>query len=195
MTFTISAKNFQGVNEELEVRRELPPGWFSSENIATYRRLIGHVPFGGIIAEIGNSRGRSLCAVSDLLRATKITVVAVDTFDDDDAIEADFKYNLFCFGILDQVSVNRSMSSLGAKLVADGSLDLIFLDADHSYEAVKTDIDAWARKVRDGGFIGGHDYQLDHPGVIRAVNESYGDKVTLESNVWFVKILRQSNPR
>ncbi len=56
-------------------------------------------------------------------------------------------------------------------------LDWVWLDGDHSYEAVKSDLDALARIVKPGGYIVGDDYLLDWwgDGVIRAVNEFSSD--------------------
>jgi len=45
-----------------------------------------------------------------------------------------------------------------AKLLADESLDLVFLDADHTYNAVLADLRAWFPKVRPGGVLSGHDF-------------------------------------
>ncbi len=62
-----------------------------------------------------------------------------------------------------------------AKTIPDGSLDFVFIDADHSYEAVKADIAAWAPKVRHMGIVAGHDYYVFESSgkddVIRAVDE------------------------
>ena len=54
----------------------------------------------------------------------------------------------------------------------DGGFDWVYIDADHHYENVKRDIEAWYPKVRAGGIVAGHDYvdYLDM-GVIQAVNE------------------------
>lgn len=52
----------------------------------------------------------------------------------------------------------RSDSAAAAACVADGCLDFVFLDADHSYTGVRQDIDAWWPKLRPGGLLGGHDY-------------------------------------
>ena len=49
---------------------------------------------------------------------------------------------------------------------------LVFLDADHSYEATAADIE-WARSV-GAEVVCGHDYQPDWPGVIQAVDEAGG---------------------
>lgn len=49
-----------------------------------------------------------------------------------------------------------------ASMVPDGSLDFVFIDADHSYEGVRGDIRAWLPKLRGDGVLGGHDY--DHEG-------------------------------
>lgn len=59
-------------------------------------------------------------------------------------------------------------SKQAASSICDGDLDFVFIDADHSFEAVCADIKAWLPKVRQGGFITGHDYDMD--GVRQAVN-------------------------
>lgn len=53
-------------------------------------------------------------------------------------------------------------------------LDFVYIDADHSYRGVRKDLCTWFGKVRDGGIIGGHDY--DHPnfpGVKKAIDEFF----------------------
>jgi hypothetical protein len=49
-------------------------------------------------------------------------------------------------------------------------LDFIYLDGDHSYEAVKADLDYWWPRLNNGGVIGGHDFG-SWLGVVRAVTE------------------------
>lgn len=87
-------------------------------------------------------------------------------------------------------------SSEAAGMVPDGSLDLVFLDADHSYEGVKADLAAWAPKVKRGGWIGGHDYRNTEPaydfsGVERAVTEwAAATDATVEADrnfTWFAR--------
>ena len=74
-----------------------------------------------------------------------------------------------------------------ASEIEDGSLDFVFIDADHSYESVRRDIDAWRSKVRPGGWFGGHDYNRKFPGVVRAVNFVFGRSViTLPGSIWSV---------
>ena len=57
----------------------------------------------------------------------------------------------------------RTTSLQGSKLYEDNSIDFVFIDAGHSYVDVITDINSWFPKVKQGGFIGGHDY--GHPWV------------------------------
>lgn len=55
----------------------------------------------------------------------------------------------------------RLLSGEAASLVDDGSVDFCYLDADHSYEAVRQDLRFWYSKVAGGGVLAGHDYILD----------------------------------
>ena len=60
-----------------------------------------------------------------------------------------------------------------AQCVADGSLDFVFVDSDHSEAGTLEAIDAWWSKLRPGGLMAGHD--LDYPGfpgVRRAVEST-----------------------
>lgn len=59
-----------------------------------------------------------------------------------------------------------------------GTIDLVFVDGDHSYESAKSDIISWLPHVRTGGIIAVHDYfTVDQkegalfPGVKKAVDE------------------------
>lgn len=54
-----------------------------------------------------------------------------------------------------------------------GTLDLVFIDGDHSYASVKDDILLWAPKVRPGGIVAGHDYHcMAWEDVGKAVHEA-----------------------
>lgn len=55
--------------------------------------------------------------------------------------------------------------------IPDNSLDAVFIDADHSYEAVTKDLNFWWKKLKIGGWLLGDDYKSCHPGTTRAVDE------------------------
>jgi predicted O-methyltransferase YrrM len=51
------------------------------------------------------------------------------------------------------------MASLdAAATVPDGSLDFVYIDANHGDAFVTADLEAWVPKVRRGGVVSGHDY-------------------------------------
>ena len=60
---------------------------------------------------------------------------------------------------------------------------MVFIDADHSYEAAKTDI-LWACE-REVPVIVGHDYQPSlHQAVVGAVDEQFCGRFDLFGSVW-----------
>ena len=89
-----------------------------------------------------------------------------------------------------------------APLLPDESLDLVFIDGDHTYEGCKADISNYYAKVKPGGFIAGHDYENDEfkfgQMVKRAVDEfveSNGLVLDLGENMtWFARKPNQGNP-
>lgn len=80
--------------------------------------------------------------------------------------------------------VHWTTTADAAALVPDRWADFVFVDAGHSYHAVKKDIALWQAKVRRGGWFGGHDYHPAHPGVIRAVDEAFGTVDRLPGHIW-----------
>jgi len=69
----------------------------------------------------------------------------------------------------DRIKVYKGWTHEVVREFKDYSLDFVFIDADHSYEAVKRDILDWRPKVCPGGFVMGHDIQEE--GVQKAVTE------------------------
>lgn len=49
--------------------------------------------------------------------------------------------------------------------------DLLYVDGDHSYEAVCSDMARWGTRVRDGGLVVLDDYHWSWPGKVRWVKE------------------------
>jgi len=71
-----------------------------------------------------------------------------------------------------RVVVHRAASLQAVREFADGSLDWVFLDANHGYKGMKQDLEAYHPKVKPGGYIRGHDYtDAKGYGVIQAVDE------------------------
>lgn len=61
------------------------------------------------------------------------------------------------------------------KTLQDESIDMVYIDAIHTYEAVIQDIKMWYPKVKLDGYLLGHDYKnKHHPGVEKAVHNIIG---------------------
>lgn len=78
-------------------------------------------------------------------------------------------------------------TSQAASLVDNDLFDFVFLDAGRKYGCVRSDLRLWWQKVRVGGWFGGRAYSLDHPGVVNAVNDRFGERVFNHGySVWSV---------
>lgn len=96
----------------------------------------------------------------------------------------------------DRVTILALPSVDAALRIADQSCDLVFIDADHSYSGVSSDLAAWAAKVKPDGYIGGHDYNnpsaMFRFGVNVAVDEFVAQNnlalETDDNHTWFCRM-------
>jgi predicted O-methyltransferase YrrM len=79
----------------------------------------------------------------------------------------------------------EAKSEVAADRIADNSLDLVFIDANHSYDYVKKDIIKYTPKLKESGMLTGHD--IDYPGVNQAVNEMIEHYDVGPNYVWIKK--------
>jgi len=163
------------------------------------------------VAEIGVLRGK---ATRNIFRSPAINVikdyVAIDPWREWKSQNAsspglrkytqkywdnDYKAVLKYMQWFPQLRVMKLPSLEAAPLFKDGYFDLVFIDGDHSYDAVIADIKAWIPKVRNGGILCGHDYEpvskekKSWQDVIHAVDDFFGDKKSiLPGTVWAVEV-------
>lgn len=81
----------------------------------------------------------------------------------------------------DRANLIYCTSDLGATYIK-GKVDFVFIDADHTTEAVKQDIGVWRYKLRERGALIGHDFNW--PSVRRAVDSTLGIVTHLPDNLW-----------
>lgn len=172
--------------------------YFSYPNL--YSNMVNRFPSGSHFVEIGSWRGRSAAFMGvEIHNSNKnIKFDAIDpwegwtsdTYDyrDDSSyneslkknidVDKDWLYKDFLKNTLPVshiVNPIRKPSTVAAEEYQNESLEFVFIDGDHSYESVKEDILAWLPKVKRGGILAGHDYTVDWPGTIKAVNETIGN--------------------
>ena len=74
--------------------------------------------------------------------------------------------------------VGDSAESVGG---VSHQVDCVFIDADHSHDAVVKDINTWFPKVKSGGVICGHDFKE----VESAIRATIGDCEQAGHSIWF----------
>ena len=147
-------------------------------------------------AEIGVRGG---VTISHLLKTfTELVMYAVDPWEHqpgalEDYTKWDFddiykKYQDRVFGCEDRIIELKEYSVSASSNVADGSLDFVFIDAQHDYKSVRQDIIAWMPKVKKGGIVSGHDYQRKFSGVMQAVDELLPGRKTGLETCWYCPV-------
>jgi predicted O-methyltransferase YrrM len=152
-------------------------GLFDFERFYTW--LAEVIPQGGKFIEIGVYRGRSVCFLA--ARRPDIEFTLIDPFVDDNPFAAVFNHEQMTGDesirriktLIPNSIILRSTSEAAAFALPDEAYDAVFIDGDHGHESVMKDLVLYTSKIKRGGIVSGHDYSMDCPGVIRAVNEFY----------------------
>ena len=179
--------------------------WFNYQNL--YTRFVNEFNDGARFVEVGCWKGKSISywAVEIINSGKNITIDAVDTWKgsmehvNDKHVIEDTLYELFLSNIAPVshvINPIRLSSVEASNRYEDNSLDVVFIDAEHDYENVGRDIKCWLPKVKQGGYIAGHDYHPTWTGVCKAVDEIFKSvQVTehLKEHCWVYKIGEQTN--
>ncbi|NUM53997.1 MAG: class I SAM-dependent methyltransferase [Candidatus Hydrogenedentes bacterium] len=164
-------------------------GWLSDIQGYTLMVLAEQGPGLGAIVEIGSFKGKSTCWLAKgAMRACREKVYAIDSFtgspehqkgmenEDHDIVNSGstleaFKRNTSFLGVADHVETIVAKSE-DAAAAWNKPIRLLFIDADHSYEASKRDFDLWSPHVIQGGLIAFHDI-----GAWEGVTDFYNQEV------------------
>lgn len=166
----------------------------------TYQKridLIAELPHGSVGAEVGVYRGGFSIEMMNLPNLGKLYLVdawkkqegyhdpLTDTDHEGNLIET--KKVLAGHAPGGRFEIVRGSSLDVARMPSMPMLDFVYIDADHSYNAVMADLVHWSMKIKPGGFIFGHDYTNNAQakkwkfGVIEAVADfckMYGWEIT-----------------
>lgn len=169
-------------------------GWMDDEELKWLARAARSCR---TIVEVGCYQGRSTRALADHCPGVVFAVDPWDGYVNDDGSQAKWITDLrvaheaFRRNLADHLASGRVVELQGTletalpTLEAYGLADLVFIDGDHRYEAVVSDIALARSIVRPGGIISGHDFRhATWPGVRRAVEESFPGAFQVCRTIW-----------
>jgi Methyltransferase domain len=170
-------------------------GMIGEPEAALLTRLASEVDEGCIV-EIGSWRGMSTIA---LAKGARVPVYAIEphehfvgvlggVFGPDD--RRAFFENLLEAGVVERVR----LVNLSSEVVAPGwqlPVGLLWIDGDHSYEAVKRDFACWQPHLR--GKVAFHDAIQETLGPFQLIEELLADGFELVEHVQGTKVLRRSD--
>ena len=177
-------------------------GWMSEEELRWLAEQAQSLPRTSNVVEVGVFLGRSARALLDNISYDS-RLYCIDPYEDyeDEGVKCAAEGGTWS-GVFQEAINNlkqdgcvpptivffREPSARAALRFLDHTIDMIFIDGDHSYRSVLNDITAWERAVKPGGLICGHDYNI-HPGVKLAVDEcfSFGRIKFPVGSIWAVR--------
>lgn len=140
------------MNSWLELESKAPEGWFSQYDIALLYPEVARISEFGVYLEIGVKLGRSLWVASQAAGPT-VEIWGIDILDNPKIPNTNF------------------IKGDSTEVKWDKPVDVLFIDGNHDYMYVRSDIERFAPFVKKGRVILFHDYDDSSPGVIQAVDE------------------------
>ena len=144
--------------------------------------------------EIGSYKGESTFMFASLGIFTEIHCIdpfegveeANDIFTENwSNVKNEFDLNTRYFN---NINLHQGFSYNLVDTFEDKYFDFIYIDGNHEYEDVKKDIELYLPKTKQ--LIGGHDYQKEWPGVIKAVTEILNTPDKTYPDASWVKVIK-----
>jgi predicted O-methyltransferase YrrM len=159
-------------------------GWFTPRQLSLiYDLAMEHLPEHGEICELGTYKGRSTYVWACVAKEKHAFLTTIDIFNNsDEFMKENAERNLKGFNLrIIKGTTDKSVSNF-----LDKTLDICFIDADHEYKAVMSDINNYLPKVKVGGILCGHDYGRGD--VSQAIKDSFKDDFILKEDIWIKEI-------
>jgi hypothetical protein len=153
----------------------------SSYQIQGLRDMIRYMKKRGVstskkkMIEIGSYLGESTAIFCEYFSL----VVAIDPFiggyDEDDMASSE-DFNQIFDGFLhntkkfNNLLLLRETSDRAFEILKGNEFDFVYIDGVHTKEQVRKDITKYTQLIKPSGYIAGHDYSDNAPGVVTAVN-------------------------
>ena|SRR3990167_7725033 len=146
-----------------DVEIKAPQGWFSQFDAEIFIPEVKKIPKYGVYMEVGVHKGRSLWT------ARQVTKPSVEIWGVDIEEDPKIKGTSFIQGDSRTIKLAKTV-------------DVIFIDGDHSYEGCKADVDNWYPQMKENGVMLFHDADDTSPGVVQAIEEFVKDN---KLTVWY----------
>jgi hypothetical protein len=168
-------------------------GWLTNREAATLHKLAASAS--AAIVEIGSWQGRSTAALAlGSMAGSRQPVYAIDSFVGVPPLDRPtaggqrpgwkssspelLRANLDSVGVNGLVHIIAKASLDAVQEIPE--CDVLFLDSSHDYPGTKAELEAYAPKVRLGGYLACHDCADSDPGVVQAVDEV----ITTRPDLW-----------
>lgn len=166
------------LSEEMQRRCAEVHGEIIPEEGLLLAELAAQVPSDYTIIEIGAYKGKSTCYLAAGAQAGGGAIVySIDLWERapwpqyaDPAVHRAWEDNIGCLGLVGKAIAICASSQEAAQLV-DANVGLLWVDADHTYEGVRRDVELWSPKLALDGVMVFHDAATEHWGVARAIRE------------------------
>lgn len=158
-----------------------------------YIDLVKTIPDKSLVVEVGSYIGGSIVTLASAVLGRRHTIWSVESFTGNLNNTVDgwplpplkkyvknTKENLPFLNL----NVAQLPGQFAADMFEDESIDFLFIDGDHSTEAVTRDIDIWFPKVKKGGVISGDD--INWSSVKDAVESKFKGNYEALQDVWSV---------
>ena len=150
-------------------------GWLDVLEARSLYRMSSYLGVSPIV-ELGSYAGKSTSIIAHVVQSYDGKFITVDDFSTEDTRE-ELKRNVERVG--GKYELLDMKSDDAVKLFQDESIEMLFIDTVHTYDAVKKDCDLWIPKVKKGFPIFFHDYCSKYEGVKMAVDERLGKDLNM----------------